>query len=319
LPKKGRQLSAPILKKVIVTTTIQHPTEAIEKFDSLKEWTLIVAGDLKTPKNYKLKRGIYLSPEDQEKYNKNLSDLIGWNTHSRRNFSHLLAKDMGADIIASVDDDNIPLDNWGKKLFLGKKSEVNYFETQVDAFDPVGATNYPHLWHRGFPIQLISKRNYSRVTKKKIKVDIQADFWNGDPDIDAICRLNYAPECEFDKTCFPIASDKPSPFNSQNCFITKEVLPYYFFLPHITPFGRMGDIWISYHIQSMGFKVVYGKPSVYQERNAHDLIVDLKDEMIGYEKNIDIVTSINNRTYKKENFWTKKTCESHEAYQRCFE
>lgn len=86
------------MKKVIVTTTINKPTEAIIKFDSLKDWTLIVVGDKKTPKNYKLKNGIYLSPEEQEKYDKNLSDLIGWNTHARRNFGHLLAKDFNADI-----------------------------------------------------------------------------------------------------------------------------------------------------------------------------------------------------------------------------
>jgi len=42
-----------------------------------------------------------------------------------------------------------------------------------------------------------------------------ADFWNGDPDIDAICRMEHAPVCEFDEACFPIASNNPVPFNSQ--------------------------------------------------------------------------------------------------------
>ena len=45
------------MKKVIVTTTINEPTEAIEKYDSLKDWELVVIGDKKTPKGYKLKRG----------------------------------------------------------------------------------------------------------------------------------------------------------------------------------------------------------------------------------------------------------------------
>ena len=58
------------MKKYIVTTTINEPTEAIKKFDNLKDWNLIVAGDLKTPKNYKLKNGTYLSPKDQDKINK---------------------------------------------------------------------------------------------------------------------------------------------------------------------------------------------------------------------------------------------------------
>jgi len=306
------------MKKVIVTTTINNSTEAIEKFDNMKDWTFIVAGDLKTPKGYKLKNGIYLSPQEQEKYNKKLSHLIGWNTHARRNFGHLLAKDMGADIIAIVDDDNIPLDNWGKDLLVGKDSEINYYETDIDAFDPIGATNYPHLWHRGFPIQLINKRNYSKVEKKKVKVDIQADFWNGNPDIDAICRMVYAPQCKFGECYFPIGSNKPSPFNSQNIFITKEVLSDCFFLPHISPLGRQSDIWASYHLQSLGYRVVYDKPSVYQDRNKHDLTVDMKDEFIGYEKAIDIVKSINNDIYKEENFWPQKTCQAYKAYKNCF-
>ena len=61
------------LKKFIVCTSINKPTEAIKKFDSMKDWQLIVVGDKKTPKNYKLKNGIYLSPKKQEKIDKKLS------------------------------------------------------------------------------------------------------------------------------------------------------------------------------------------------------------------------------------------------------
>ncbi|MCF7907504.1 MAG: hypothetical protein K9L86_01300 [Candidatus Omnitrophica bacterium] len=306
------------MKKVIVATTIQNPTEAIEKFDSLKEWTLIVVGDLKTPESYKLENGMYFSPQEQEKYDQELSDLIGWNTHARRNFGHLLAKDMGADVIACVDDDNIPYNTWGKDIFIGKVVEANYYESDLEAFDPVGATNHPYLWHRGFPIQLINKRDYSKKIKKKIKVDIQADFWNGDPDIDAICRMIYKSEVSFEEQYFPIASNKPSPFNSQNTFIAKDVLPYCFFLPHITPLGRQSDIGISYHLASLGYNVIYCKPSVYQARNTHNLTIDMEDEFKGYMSNIDIVRAIGNGTYKKEDFWPEQTCAAYEVYQRRF-
>ena len=63
-------------KNLIISTSINPPTEAILKFDNLKNWTLIVIGDKKTPKNYKLKNGIYLSPKDQEKIDKKLSDIL---------------------------------------------------------------------------------------------------------------------------------------------------------------------------------------------------------------------------------------------------
>jgi hypothetical protein len=36
-------------KKVIVTTTINNPTEALVKYSLMKDWKLIVVGDLSTP------------------------------------------------------------------------------------------------------------------------------------------------------------------------------------------------------------------------------------------------------------------------------
>src|SRR5580704_17558783 len=123
------------MKKVIVTTTINPPTEAIEKFDAMSDWSLIVIGDQKTPKNYKLKRGVYLGPGEQEKYDKDLSDAIGWNCIQRRNIGFLIAYDLGAEVIATVDDDNIPLPGWGADLMLGSEVETHFYETDLPAFD----------------------------------------------------------------------------------------------------------------------------------------------------------------------------------------
>jgi hypothetical protein len=36
------------MKKIIVTTTINPPTDALLKYAKLEGWTVIVAGDLKT-------------------------------------------------------------------------------------------------------------------------------------------------------------------------------------------------------------------------------------------------------------------------------
>jgi hypothetical protein len=150
------------MKKVIATTTIYPPSEAVLKFEAIQDWDLVVVGDKKTPCDYRLKRGIFVSADDQEKYDRALSDAIGWNCIQRRNFGFLWAKDMGAEIVAVVDDDNIPLPGWGENLLVGKAVEVDYHETDLPVFDPVGATNYPHLWHRGFPLQLLSKRDYKQ-------------------------------------------------------------------------------------------------------------------------------------------------------------
>jgi hypothetical protein len=273
----------------IVCTTINPPTEAVRRFDAMPNWTLIVAGDRKTPQDYQLSRGIYLSPEVQERYDKPLSDAIGWNCIQRRNLGLLWAHDLGAEVVAVVDDDNIPYDGWGCRLMVGRETEVDYYETDLPAFDPVGATNHAQLWHRGYPLQLIPRRDYGRKSKKKIVPRVQADFWNGDPDIDALCRMEHAPECDFDKSCFPLSSNRLSPFNSQNTFLEGSLLGDYFLYPHI---GRMDDIWASYYVQAKGAPVVYGAPSVYQARNVHNPVRDMQAEYLGYEHNLALVETI---------------------------
>ncbi len=274
------------MKKVIVTTTINPPTEAVEKFDALPDWTLVVIGDLKTPADYKLKRGVYVAPPEQEKDDRELSDAIGWKCIQRRNFGLLWAHDLGADLVALVDDDNIPYADWGKDLLLGRPAEVNFYRTDLPAFDPVGATNHRQLWHRGYPLQLVPQRDYSRRSRKKMEFDVQADFWDGDPDIDAVCRMIYKPECKFDPRSFPIAADKLAPFNSQNTILKGSLLKDYFLFPYV---GRMDDIWAAYYVQARGAQVVFNRASVYQQRNEHDLVVDMKREYPGYENNLQIV------------------------------
>jgi len=304
------------MNKVIVTTTIYPPTEAIRAFDALEDWVLVVVGDKKTPSDYHLKRGIYVTPEEQEKYDPALSEAIGWNCIQRRNFGFLWARDMNADLIASVDDDNIPLVGWGQDLLVGKEVEVDYYETDLPAFDPIGATNHGHLWHRGYPLQLVSKRNYTRKTRRKIHVDIQADFWNGDPDVDAVCRIEHAPVCRFDPARFPMAANRMGPFDSQNTFLTADLLKHYFMLPHV---GRMDDIWAGYYVQAKGYQVVYNRPSVYQARNEHDLLVDMRNEYIGYENNLTLVEDL---AAAPESFLTHlpaRTARAFELYRRHFE
>ena len=78
--------------KFIVTTTIQPPTEATIRFSKKKDWNLIVVGDKKTPsQDYKNIDCIYITPKMQEKINKELSDMIGWNSIQRRNFGFIYA------------------------------------------------------------------------------------------------------------------------------------------------------------------------------------------------------------------------------------
>lgn len=277
------------MKKFIVSTTINPVTEAVEAYDHMPGWHLVMSGDLKTPKDYQLANGTYLSPQDQHRIDPELSDAIGWNSIQRRNFSLLAAYKAGADVIALIDDDNIPLPNWGQNVMVDQEVEVDWYQCDQPCFDPIGATNYPQLWHRGFPLQLLSNRNYLNKTRRRVKVDIQADFWNGDPDIDAICRMEHSPNCEFDHQFFPMAADRISPWNSQNTFISRRVVADYFLFPYC---GRMDDIWAGFYAISRGHQVVYSCPSVVQKRNEHDLTVDFLNEIIGYQNSINMIQNL---------------------------
>tara|TARA_B100001094_G_C18136739_1_gene775544 strand:- start:80 stop:898 length:819 start_codon:yes stop_codon:yes gene_type:complete len=244
-------------------------------------WDFLVVGDKKTPHD-KYKNYNYLHPEEQEKLDKPLSDMIGWNCIQRRNLGFVYALKNGYDYIATVDDDNIPLDNWGEFF---KPQKIDVFSTKFKFFDPLSVTNYNHLWHRGFPLQHVHKKNEVTQTKKFFeKFDVQANLWNGDPDIDAVCRMIYAPECKFTNSWY--TTDCMTPFNSQNTILSKDALRHYFMFDKV---GRMDDIFGSYILQKKGFKVVFGPPTVYQDRNEHDLTIDMKKEYIGYENVRNII------------------------------
>jgi hypothetical protein len=287
------------MKKIIVTTTINEPTEATLKFCQKKDWTFIIVGDTKTPhasyraleKEYSNVK--YLDPEEQEKKYKKISDLIGWKSIQRRNIGFIEAYNMGADIVATVDDDNIPYESWGKDLLVGKEIEVDMYEPENGIFDPLSVTKANYVWHRGYPIELLQTRHKLKsLGKKKIKALIQADLWDGDPDIDAIARLAFMPMVEYSDITRPYASNKISPFNSQNTFLAREVIPYYAVLPHI---GRMDDIWGSYIAQRyFPNSVIYNKATVRQDRNAQDLITNLEKEVLGYRNTLKLIKDLEN-------------------------
>lgn len=288
------------MKRFIVTTTINEPTPALKKFANMKDWTLVIAGDKKTPHDSYSNFEHYLHPDTQEALYPKLSEMIGWNCIQRRNIALLHAYKLGADIVALVDDDNIPMDGWGENLLIGKEIECDvYTSKDCPVFDPLSVTNYNHLWHRGFPIQYLSVKNNIEKTRQVITPSIQADFWNGDPDVDAICRMEHAPECNFDSNVFPFASTQMSPFNSQNTFMLRSVIPDYFLF---TGVGRMDDIWGGYLCQMKSQRVIYNKASVYQARNSHDLTKDFENEVCGYlntKKLLDGIYKVPMNVYKE--------------------
>jgi len=308
--------------KSIVTTTINKPTEATLKFCQISEndcWNFIIIGDKKTPHSEylelqsKYKNVIYLTPEQQDEKYTELSEVIGWNTIQRRNIGFVEAYKLGSEIVATVDDDNIPYDDWGKNILVNKEVELDIYEPELNVFDPLSITKDNYVWHRGYPIEYLQKRHnvqYKGKTKRKILV--QADLWDGDPDIDAMARLTLKPIVKYSDIQEPYCSNVISPFNSQNTFLSRDVIPVYCVFPFI---GRMDDIWASYILQyHFPNSVAYSKATVYQDRNVQDLIKNLENEIIGYRNTLKLINDLSNF----ESYLPERTKDFYEIYKKQF-
>lgn len=294
--------------RFIVTTTINSPTRAIELYDEMPDWTLVVIGDKKTPPGYKLRNGAYLSPDDQLKLGFRTPAEVPWGCIQRRNVGFLYALREGAELIATIDDDNIPYDDWATDLLVGEE-HVHVEGTQATAdicLDPLWVSecefdkqNVKQAWHRGFPPQLIDTRgeDTSRAAfSGALDVAVQAWLWDGDPDVDATYRMVNGPlEASFPDMKQPIivAPGTYAPFNTQNTIFSREVAPC-MALPYMI--GRMDDIWAGFMTQrvmfELGKRLVFSRPSVYQERNPHDLSRDIDAEVIGYKHTIDLLKTL---------------------------
>ena len=296
----------------IATTTINKPTLAFKRFVKNKNCKLIVALDKKS-KKFKLDGSIVLTTKFQQKKWPKLSNLVGWNCIQRRNFAILEAYERGADTIVLIDDDNIPYKNWFTNILVNKSVKAKFLTINKNAFDPIGFTNYKFLWHRGYPLEMVKNRKYTFKGVKKITADIQASFWNGDPDIDAIARIIYKPKCKFKKKYFPFFSDKISPFNSQNTLISKRIVNDYFLFPHV---GRMDDIWASYYVTSKKYKVIYAQPTVFQKRNMHKFIKDFKQEILGYYNNDRLVNELYKSSDNIYKFLPKKSSQAFDEWKK---
>ena len=108
------------MKTALVTTTINVP-KVLALYRKLDAGvTFFVAGDRKTPPEAvefcaSIPDCYYLTPDDQRQYQS--SELIGWNTDSRRNIAVLEALKWGAEVIVSVDDDMVPSTlGWGHQF-----------------------------------------------------------------------------------------------------------------------------------------------------------------------------------------------------------
>lgn len=298
------------MKIALITTTINVP-KVLALYRKLgPDVRFFVAGDHKTPHqalgdfldtvgrkgDVEEASEQYYHPTDQQGLNYKSSELIGWNTVRRRNIALLEALKWGAEIIVTIDDDNIPINEpvggpyfwWMARVFGAYTDDWEFHGIKASSpsgwFD-AGQLLIPQTPHRGFPHAKKAQPVYESIVDAK--VGVAAGLCLGDPDIDATTRIVNAPVVHgvSELARAGVVTDPHETwtvFNTQNTAFIRELAPAMFCAPGL---GRFDDIFASLITQRVmaerDLHVHFGQPFVWQQRNMHNLLRDLQEEVQG--------------------------------------
>lgn len=278
--------------QAVVVTTINGPTRPILELASRPgDWPLIVVGDAKTPPDWEVTGVHFFSIEDQLKSQYALASLLPQNHYCRKNLGYLKALSLGAAVIAETDDDNFP-GGWPQEapdaLVEAPLLTVNGWANVYHYFTEA------NIWPRGLPLTEIrnSLPSWGELPVAARPVAVHQYLASGDPDVDAIYRLTVGREDHaFEDRSLVLDRGTIVPFNSQSTIWHEKAFPL-LYLPSFVSF-RMTDIWRSFVAQTClwaaGLHVAYHGRGVHQERNVHDLHRDFLQEIVGYERNREIL------------------------------
>jgi len=269
---------------------------------------LIVISDKKTPNSiFQIstelkKRGIKIicpNIREQDEFLKNLdgtlADIIPYNSDNRRNIGYLIALKEHVDCLISIDDDNLP---YGDIEFIsehihnvGESGTFERITTSTGWFNPIELLNVEPItfFPRGFPYSKKNKPYSLKVDNNESTIHANVGLWLNAPDVDAITWLALSPKVQSFKG-HSIILDKSTwaPINSQNTCISYEAIPAFYFIPMGVDFNglimdRAGDIFAGYFLRAcmdnLGYSVRYGSPTLMHERNSHNYLLDVKNEL----------------------------------------
>ena len=314
---------------VVITTrflpkVIEDFARNIDIYGRKNDVEIIIIGDVKSPSESAeyvsgfSRNGFnfeYWDIQRQEEWLRQFPDLhamIPYNSDNRRNIGYLLAYERGRECIVALDDDNYPTkdDYFAGHEKVGKRQKAVTVRSNTGWFNVCdlleiegGVTVYP----RGFPYKFrgLEHTKYDQFESEG-NIVVNAGLWLGDPDIDAVTRLNYPVNAIGLKTeSLMLDPSTNCPFNTQNTAFHRDILPSYYYVVMGYPLGslkidRYGDIWSSYLsrkvIDRMDGRIAFGIPLTRHLRHAHDLLKDLGQEywgMVITNRLIDILSTIN--------------------------
>lgn len=206
----------------VVTTTINEPTFLEGYIENAREHgyppddlTLLVVGDLKTPldverycRSLASDHGVevvYMGVDDQREWLESrgldaLREYLPYNSIQRRNIGYLRACEDGADVIVSLDDDNLAGDSdiFGAFSRVGERTDVLEVTSSNGWYNSASMLNYEQeasedIYHRGFPYSKRSDGVDYEFAEKTREIAVRAGLWLDVPDVDVITHLERSP------------------------------------------------------------------------------------------------------------------------------
>lgn len=276
----------------LIITTISPPNKALSHYADEcqhRDVDFIVVGDRKSPPDFSLPGSDFWSIERQKDSGFLTAGAIPENHYARKNIGYLASIEKGHEIILETDDDNIPY----KHFWNSSENEIRgHIVRDIGWINIYRLFTNDMIWPRGFPLEhLGNAKDYAVGPDEKHFCPIQQGLADDNPDVDALYRLTRKLPIAFEKDLtFVLARGSWCPFNSQNTVWFKNAFPL-LYLPSKCSF-RMTDIWRSFVAQRIsweyGWEIAFYSPTVYQERNEHNLLRDLEDEVPGYLHNAEI-------------------------------
>ncbi|WP_422474485.1 STELLO glycosyltransferase family protein [Endozoicomonas sp. ALB032] len=301
------------MKHILVLTSIHGEQPALDEIRTGVEknnWQCVIAGDTISKPIQGSDSLLFYSIIDQLSSNFSYAKLAPTRNYCRKNLAYLKAMEMGADVIVETDDDNIPY----HEFFLEREHTFDVKTVNTNGFINIYRyfTEDKKIWPRGFSLEDLKNdlSPYEVLPVEKKYCPIQSGLVDGEPDVDAIFRLIFDLPFKFEHKQRKIALEKNSwcSFNTQNTTFFKEYFPLMY--QPATPMFREADIIRSLVIQRIlwenGLSILYHSPNLYQKRNPHNLINDMREEVRIYSfvkdmtdtlKNIKLQSGCNNFHY----------------------
>lgn len=285
----------------LVVTSINPPGAAMREVAAgcLEHgWDFVVAGDSKSPSDFSLEGGRFLSLEAQRHSGFALGVICPERSYTRKNLGYLAAMQAGAKVIVETDDDNHP------KLEFWRPRAPSLSARPVEADGWVNAYRYftrDFIYPRGLPLCHARDEVPTAGTFELLDCPVQQGLADTDPDVDAVYRMLFPLPFEFEADGGPLLLRRGAwcPFNSQNTTFFESAFPL-LYLPAWCSF-RMTDIWRSFVAQrvlhAQGLGILFHGPTVWQERNDHDLHKDFVDELPGYTNNARMRDALNELSF----------------------